>query len=67
MESYDGAETCELVGTYLLSLWPKFIDRNNCGLYRDDGLILLKNTNGQKMDKIRKLVIKTFKDVGFKI
>ena len=36
------------------------------GLYRDDGLILLHNTTGPKMDRIRKDVIKTFKDVGFK-
>ena len=33
----------------------------------DDGIIVLKNTNGQKIDKIRKLVIKAFKDVAFKI
>ena len=67
MENYDGAETCELIGTYLLSLSPKFIGRNDFALYRDDGLIFLKNTNGQKIDEIRKLVIKTFKNVGFKI
>ena len=67
MENYDGAETCELFGTYLLSLSPKFIGRNDFGLYRDDSLSFLKNTNGQKINEIRKLVIKTFKNVGFKI
>ena len=67
MGSNDGAETCELVGTHILSLLAKVIDHNHSGLYRDDGLILLRNTTGPKMDRIRKDVIKTFKDVGFKI
>ena len=37
MGSWDGAETCELVGNYLLSLIKKK-HGNNIGLYRDDGL-----------------------------
>ena len=45
----------------------KVIDHNQSGLYRDDGFILLRNTAGPKMDRIRKDVIKTFKDVEFKI
>ena len=67
MGIYDGAETCELVGTHILSLLAKVINHNHSGLYRDDGLILLRKTTGPKMDRIRKDVIKTFKDVGFKI
>ena len=43
------------------------MDKSSFGLYPDDGLIFLKNTNGQKMDKIRRLVIKSFKVFGFKI
>ena len=46
MGSYDGAEICELVGTHLLSLLTNTIDKKYCGLYRDDGLIILRNTNG---------------------
>ena len=67
MGSYDGAEICELVGTHLLSLLTNTIDKKDCGLYRNDGLIILQNTNGQKMERIRKSVIKTFKVVGSKI
>ena len=37
MGSYDGAEICELVGTYILSILSKFIDKNNCGLYCANG------------------------------
>ena len=67
MGSYDGAEICELVGIYPLFLLANIIDKNNSGLYRDDGLILLRNVNRQNMDRIRKNVIKIFKEVGFKI
>ena len=37
MGSFDGAETCKLVGSYLLSQLPLSY-RSNIGLYRDDGL-----------------------------
>ena len=41
MGSYDGAETCKLIGTYMLSLIAsKFKDE--VGLYRDDGLAVCK-------------------------
>ena len=67
MGSYNGAEVCELVGIYVISLLANIIDKNNSGLYRNDGLNFLRNVNGQKIDRIRKNVIKTFKEVGFKI
>ena len=39
MSSYDGAESCELVGAYLLYLIrEEFRDTCDFGLYRDDGL-----------------------------
>ena len=67
MGSNDGAEVCELVGLYILSLLSNSIDPNIVGLYRDDGLILLRNVNGQQTDKQRKNIIKIFKSIGFKI
>ena len=45
MGSYDGAETCELIGLFMLS---KLNHLNiNCGLYRDDGLALCDLTPRQ--------------------
>ena len=41
MGSYDGAETCELVGCYLLSQLNE-IPGVDIGLYRDDGLAVLQ-------------------------
>jgi hypothetical protein len=34
------------------------------GLYRDDGLALITNCNGQKLDRIRKKLHQTFKEKG---
>ena len=36
-------------------------------MYRDDGLVLLRNTSKQKTDRIRKDIIEIFKNGGFKI
>ena len=43
MRSYDGAETCELVGCYLLSQLTQ-IPKIDIGLYCDDGLVVLNQT-----------------------
>jgi len=67
MGSYDGAEICELVGLYILDELSKKLNKNDLGLYRDDGLILLRNKNGHEMDKIRKQIINVFKIIGFQI
>ena len=45
----------------------KYIYKNDSGLYCDDGLIMLRNVNKQKMDRMKKNIIKIFKDVTFKI
>ena len=37
------------------------------GLYRDDGLIILRNTNNQQTDKILKKIISIFRTIDFKI
>ena len=67
MGSFDGAKTSELVGLYLLSKVSKIIDNAHRGLYRDDGLALITNCNGRKLDRIRKKLHQTFKDKGLKI
>ena len=50
MGSYDGAEIFKLVGIYLLFLAANIIDKNNYGLYHDDGLILLCNANRENVN-----------------
>ena len=43
MGSYVGAETCELVGIYMLSLITSKL-KDQTGLYRDDALAVCKAT-----------------------
>ena len=46
MGSCDGAEVCELISIFMLSLIGNKYNLNNIGLYRDDGLAVFKNTSG---------------------
>ena len=65
MGAYDGAEVCELVGLYVLKQLKEKTTAE-IGLYRDDGLAVLKGT-GRTTDKIRKIINEIFKDIGLKI
>ena len=65
MGSYDGAETCELVGCYLLSQLTK-IPEIDIGLYRDDGLAVINQTP-QKIEKIKKEICKIFAQNNLRI
>ena len=56
MGSFDGAEVCELVGIYILCFLAKLIDKKDCGLYRDDELSILRNVNGQQIDRMQKIL-----------
>ena len=58
---------CKLVGIFILSYLTKLINQNDVRLYRDDGLTVVKNLNGQQIDKLRKKIIRVFKNFGFKI
>ena len=67
MGSYDGAEVCELIGIYIQSLLTNILSKDNMGLYRDDGLFILRKINKQQTDKIQKKIISIFKNINFKI
>ena len=67
MGSYDGAEVCELVGLYLLGKLAPLIGTKSVGFYRDDGLAVIHQTNGPKMDRIRKDIIALLKSEGLSI
>ena len=52
---------CELAGLFMLNKLSKKFDKNNIGLYRDDGLSVFKNNNGHQNDKVWKEMIDLFK------
>lgn len=63
MGSFDGAELCELVGLYILHHLSQRYGIDTSGLYRDDGLCCFENTSGPQSDRIKKDLVKLFKDV----
>lgn len=65
MGSFDGAETCELVGCYLLSQLTQ-IPEINIGLYRDDGLAVLNQTP-QKIENVKKEICRVFAENNLRI
>ena len=67
MGSFDIAKICELVGIHILFLLSNKLDKQSTGLYRDDGLAILRNTSIRKTDWIRKNITEIFKDADFKI
>ena len=65
MGAYHGAQACEIVGLFLLSLLkdlPNFV----ASLYRDDGLGVTSSTPRQQ-EKLRQSIVKIFADQGLKI
>ena len=64
MGSYDGAETCELIGLYLLSQLNHL--NINIGLYRDDGLAVSHKTPRQT-DLLKKEICSIFSKNGLNI
>ena len=64
MGSYDGAETCDIVGLYLL--WQTRHLGLNMGLFRDDGLAVSSKT-ARQTELIKKELCKIFKENGLQI
>ena len=65
---HDGAEICELVGTFILNkITPIMQERNNVGLYRDDGLGIFRNLSRPNIERKKKEIIKIFKSFGLSI
>jgi hypothetical protein len=65
MGSYDGAESCELVGLFLLNeINHKY--KHSFGLYRDDGLGMVRATP-RETENIKKGLCSIFKKYNLKI
>ena len=61
MGSYDGAEVCELVGAFLLNEISRIMDKKDIGLYRDDGLGVMRNIGRPEIERRKKRIIQVFK------
>ena len=67
MGANDGAEIYELVRLYILTEIHKNIDFTSVGLYRDDGLAVIRSASGSSLDRYGKKLITLFQDNELKI
>ena len=67
MGAFDGAKVCELIGLYIHSTINESLNFGRIGLYRDDDLAVLKFATGSESERMKKRLIKTFRDNGLSI
>ena len=67
MGCYDVAEVCELVRTYILNKLKSITNKEDIGLYRDDGLGIFQNIPKSEIERKKKQIVKVFKDCGLSI
>ena len=67
MGSFYGAELCELIGLLILHKIKDVFDSGCCGLYRDDGLAIVKLQAKCNLIKIEQQVRKNLEHLGFGI
>ena len=67
MGAYDGAEVCELVDIFTLNKIGEKYNKNEVGLYRDDGLAVFKNISGPESESIKKYFQSLFEKYGLEI
>ena len=67
MGSFDGTEVWKLVGLFILNYLDSKFGKENIGLYRDDGLAIMKNKSARLADKTRKELHKIFENFDLKI
>ena len=66
MGSFNGAETCELVGTFILNKISSVVPKENIGLYRDDGLAVICKP-APIVDEIKRNLCDQFRQLGLRI
>ena len=54
ISAYDDAETCKLVGIFIVHQLSLKYNKNNISLYRHDGLAVFKNISGPQVEAIKK-------------
>ena len=67
MGGLDSAQIADFIGVYILDTIGRITDKANIGLYRDDGLLVIPNSNGPKTSNIQKRLVRAFRFLGFKV
>ena len=58
MGCFDRAKVCEVVGTFMMNKLKNVFQSNTFGLYRDDGLAVIKGLSDPEMERLKKNVVK---------
>ena len=66
MGAYDGAESCDLIGLFLLHQLANQIKGLEIGLYRDDGLAVCEMT-ARLTEKLRQKIVQIFRENNLNI
>ena len=67
MGCFDGAEICELVGTYIQSKLTNIMNKEDLGLYRYDGLGIFRNIARPEIERKKKAIVKVFKNADYQL
>ena len=67
MGSFDEVDVCELVGLFLINNLSEKCGKNNEGLYRDDGLLLVRNGSRPQSERTGEEITREFKKQGLNI
>ena len=57
---YDSSQVADLVGLYILNILTRIISPQQLGLYRNDVLLYIPNSNGPLCSSIQKRIIRAF-------
>lgn len=57
----------DLVGLFILYNLTKDINVMDIGLYRDDGLMIIKESNGPKCERTKKIILNEFRRIKLKV
>ena len=64
---FDGAEICELVGTYIQSKLTNIMSKEDVELYRDNGLGIFRNISRLEIERKKKAIVKVFEKCDYQL
>ena len=67
MGGLDSAQIADFIGIFILDSLSRAFDPTYMGLYRDDGLMVIPNSNGPETNRTHKKLIQVFKHLGFRV
>ena len=67
MGCFDSAEVCDTTRLFLLHQLSHIVKKSDIGLYRDDGLGIIQNMPKPEIERMKKTMVKVFKECGLSI